>query len=88
MIDAINAAFEYYEIEHKCIALFGNWAISADKDIVNISLECNRYPLLSGGPNLTTEDGIFEHLQDKVWFDTNQRSDLANALSYIELKFK
>lgn len=86
--EAINDVFEYYKINDDCIALFGDWAISAKQDIVNISTRCNRYPLLSGVYDLYKEDKIFEQLRGKEWFDTKQQSDLSNALDFIKFKFK
>ena len=86
--EAINDVFEYYKINDDCIALFGDWSISAKQDIVNISTRCNRYPLLSGVYDLHKEDKIFEQLRGKEWFDTKQQRDLSNALDFIKFKFK
>ena len=85
---AIKEVFEYYRISEECIALFGDWAISAKQDIINISTRCNRYPLLSGCYDLQKEDKIFEHLRSKEWFDKKQQGDLSNALDFIKFKFK
>ena len=85
---AIKEVFEYYGIDNECVALFGSWAISANEDIVNISVQCNKYALFSNRPNFKTENEIFEHLGGKNWFDAEQRSNLVDALSYIELKSK
>ena len=84
----IKQTFEYYKITTGCIALFGDWAVSKEKDIVNISKHCNRYSLFSNRPNLKTENEIFTHLEGKNWFDEEQRKNLVNAISFLELKFK
>ena len=88
--NSIKYAFEYYGIHCNCIALFDKWAISEDKDIVNISPQCSYYPLLSNNPELKTVNEIFDQLGSKDWFknDPKLRSSLVNALSYCEYKFK
>ena len=84
----IRQVFEYYSISTDCIALFGNWAVSEGRDIVNISPNCSHYSLFSNNPILKTEDEIFAHLNNKSWFDEEQKNNLVNAMSFLELKFK
>ncbi len=86
----IKSAFERYGIKGECIALFGDWAISKDYDIVNKSSCSAYYALCSNNPILRTECEIFDQLDGKEWFknDPKQRCSLVNALSYREYKSK
>ena len=81
--EKIINVFNYYKINNKCIALFGDWAINEAKDIVNISSKCNIYPLFFNNPHLETENEIFNQLSSKEWFNAYQRVNLFRALTYI-----
>lgn len=86
----IKSAFERYNIISECVALFGDWAVSEDNDIVNISPKCAYYPILSNNHVLKSENEIFDQLDGKDWFKNTpkQRSSLVDALSYREYKSK
>lgn len=84
--ESIKSCFDYYHITAECVAIFGDWAVSNDKDIVNINRKCSNYPIYSNNPMQASRTSILEHLQGKVWFDEVQRDNLIQALDYIGLQ--
>lgn len=80
----INTVFEKYKITNKCVALYGDWAVSEIGDVVNINKKCAEYPILSNNPMLDKEDDIFSHLEGKTWFDAEQRRNLVYVMMFLE----
>lgn len=84
LVQTIKTVFEKYKITDECIALYGDWAVSKIGDIVNINKKCAEYPIFSNNPMLDTEDEIFSHLEEKSWFDAEQRRNLVYVMMFLE----
>lgn len=78
--------FEYYDANTNCIAIFGDWHVNEDHDIVNVSNKCNHYFIGSNNPMFKTREQILDQLSSKTWFDYSQRVTLLGALDFIDLE--
>lgn len=78
--------FEYYGANINCIAIFGDWHVNEDHDIVNVNNRCNHYFIASNNPMFRTRKQILEQLSGKTWFDYSQRITLLEALDFIGLE--
>ena len=80
----IKIVFKKYGIVHKCVGVYGDWAVSEVGDIVNINKKCAEYPIFSNNPSLDTEDKIFSQLEGKTWFDAEQKRNLVYVMMFLE----
>lgn len=69
----------------KCsrLALFGDWAVNEDGDIINTNKNCSYYLISADNPVLRTRSERINHLRSKNWFDDEQERNILKALDYI-----
>lgn len=61
----IKDVLDYYEVKSGVDAVFGNWVVSNEGDIINVEYP---YPIYSYQLHNGYEDW-HEHLQEKTWYD-------------------
>ena len=79
----IIEALVYYDVKYSKVAMFGDWAVNEDGDIININRKCSRYPVYSESYE-NSEDSMLEQLKSKNWFDKNQEEAFRQALAYAK----
>lgn len=70
-------------VKCKRIALFGDWAVSEEGDIVNANKKCANYAIFANNSILNEKSEIINHLRSKNWFDDEQERNILKALDYI-----
>lgn len=79
----IIEALVYYDVKYSKVAMFGDWAVNEDGDVININRKCSRYPVYSESYE-NSEDSVLEQLKGKNWFDKNQEEAFLQALAYAK----
>lgn len=71
----IQEQFHYFNINSNIDSVYGNWAVSADGDVVNYL-----YPYAILAIHFKDEDWV-KKMKSKVWFRTECEDSLIHALA-------
>lgn len=78
----VKEQFHYFNIDCEVDSVFGNWAVSADGDVVN-----SVYPCAILSIHLKDTDWL-EHMRTKVWFKPECEENLQKALDRANVIIK
>lgn len=81
----IIEALAHHNVKYSEVAMFGDWAVNEDGDIININRKCARYPVYRESYE-NSEDSVLEQLEGKGWFYGYQKETFLQALTYAKIQ--
>lgn len=76
--EQIRDAFDYYEVRSEVDSVYGDWVVSKDADVINVS---KKYPIYTEQVKAEGLDEWLDHMREKTWFDSKEDNDFQEAYS-------